>query len=234
VILPSLPGVERELDALASTFSGVRTALNEEATEQSFSRAAAQAGVLHVASHAFVNASSPLQNAILLRPDSSSDGVLFLHELQGERNRIPMAVLSSCNTAKGSLHEGEGMEGLQYAFRAMGAESTVSTLWPVADGASVDLMSSFYRHLRSGRSKDEALRQARLDFLEENPQKASPFFWAPTVLYGSPTSLPLGHSLLPAWAWWGGGAVVSVVLLGAIGWAWRRSLPPPFCHGPQP
>lgn len=240
VALPSLPGVERELVALGSTVSGVRTALDEEATEQSFRRGANQAGVLHVASHAFVNASSPLQNAILLRTDvssahSSSDGVLFLHELQHLQNRIPLVVLSSCNTAKGSLRQGEGMEGLQYAFRAMGAESTVSTLWPVADDASAELMSSFYRHLRSGRSKDEALRQAQLDFLEANPQKASPFFWAPTVLYGSPTPVPLDDpSVFSPWMWWMLGGVVLVALLGAAGRGWSRPFPPPFCHGPQP
>jgi CHAT domain-containing protein len=233
--LPPLPGVQRELDALQSTFSDTRVALNDAANERAFCRDAQRAGILHIASHAFVNSSSPLQNAILLRPDSkdergdaerrsptaSSDGVLFLHELQGQQSHIPLVVLSGCSTAKGTLRGGEGMEGLQYAFRAMGAQSTLSTLWPVADEASVELMESFYRHLADGLAKDEALRQAQLAYLEAHPQKSSPFYWAPSVLYGSTASLPLESRLLPGWAWWGLGILGAAGLVILVVW-YRR------------
>jgi CHAT domain-containing protein len=238
VALPSLPGVRDELDALESTVPDAQVALNDRATEAAFCRSVQEAGVLHVASHTFVNPSSPLQNAILLRADStassSSDGVLFLHELQGQRARIPMVVLSGCDTASGTLRGGEGMEGLQYAFRAMGAQSTVSTLWPVADQSNRLLMEAFYQGLQDGLPKDEALRQAQLQFLREHPDRASPFFWAPPVLYGSPGSLPLEGPLLPVWTWWLLGVLALLVLLGLVAWGWSRSLPPPFCHGPQP
>jgi len=244
--LPSLPGVQQEVRALQSTVSDARIALNQRATETDFCRSIRRAGVVHVASHAFVNASSPLRNAILLRsaqnssdsaPDSSaerspssSDGVLFLHELQGQRSRIPMVVLSGCNTASGTLRGGEGMEGLQYAFRAMGAQSTVSTLWPVADQASVELMQTFYQNLQDGLPKDVALQQAQLRFLRTHPEQASPFFWASTVLYGSTTPLPLDGPLLPGWAWWALGIVGLFFLAVALLWWNRDRLPAPFCH----
>ena len=237
--LPPLPGVQRELDALQSAVPDTRVALNDAANEQSFCRDAQRAGILHVASHAFVSSSSPLQNAILLRPSpdgdrtggerssptASSDGVLFLHELQGQQSRIPLVVLSGCSTAEGTLRGGEGMEGLQYAFRAMGARSTLSNLWPAADEASVELMGAFYQNLTDGLAKDEALRQAQLSYLQNHPQKASPFFWAPTVLYGSPAALPLESGGLPVWAWWalGGLGVVGLVLL--VAW-YRRNRGP--------
>lgn len=232
--LPPLPGVQEELNALRSSVGDAHVAINGNATEQAFCRDARRAGILHVASHAFVNASSPLQNAILLRTDSTaqdnSDGVLFLHELQRQQSRIPLVVLSGCSTARGTLRGGEGMEGLQYAFRAMGAQSTVSTLWPVDDDASVELMERFYDHLGDGLSKDRALRQAQLDYLSAHPEKASPFFWAPSVLYGSPTALPLSSpSGLPFWAWAFFLVVGGLLLLGLLLW-WRRDrLPPPFC-----
>jgi CHAT domain-containing protein len=232
--LPSLPGVRDELRALQSTVPRARVRLDGQATERRLRRSIRNAGVLHVASHAFVNDASPLQNAILLRPDSreggtparpgagSSDGVLFLHELQGQRAQIPMVVLSGCSTGAGTLRGGEGMEGLQYAFRAMGAQSTVSTLWPVADRASVDLMRSFYHNLQDGDPKDVALREAQLAYLEDHPKKASPFFWAPPVLYGSPASLPLDGPPLAPWVWWGLGVIV-VVGIGGGGWVLHRS-----------
>jgi CHAT domain-containing protein len=229
-----LPGVERELRALASTVADTRIALNRTATEQSLRHDVRTAGILHLASHAFVHPSSPLQNALLLHPDSSetdpSNGVLFLHELHEHRSRIPLVVLSGCGTANGPLRGGEGMEGLQYAFRAMGARSTLSTLWPVSDAASVDLMRSFYRHLEEGLSKDRALQQAKLQYLTDHPQRSSPFFWAPPILYGTTTSLPLE----PAWGMtsWGWAALgLSGVLLAGLLFWWRRErLPGPFCH----
>jgi CHAT domain-containing protein len=233
--LPPLPGVQKEIDALTSSISNARMAVNGDATEQSFCRDARRAGILHVASHAFVNASSPLQNAILLRTDStaqsSSDGVLFLHELQSQQSQIPLVVLSGCSTARGSLRGGEGMEGLQYAFRAMGAQSTVSTLWPVDDDASSELMARFYDHLNDGLSKDRALRQAQLDYLSAHPEKASPFFWAPPVLYGSPAALPISSSSFPAWGW---GVVLAVfLLLGLLLWWQRERLLAPLSGNPH-
>jgi len=239
--IPSLPGVERELRSLQNTVADVRVALNDEATESRLRHDVRRAGVLHVASHAVVNPSSPFQNALLLHPDSSgqaaSDGVLFLHELRG-RTDVPLVVLSACNTARGPIRGGEGMEGLQYAFRAMGTRSTLSTLWAVSDDASVDLTTSFYRHLRAGVSKDRALRQARLDYLRAHPDRASPFFWAAPVLYGSTAPVPLeAPSVFAArsgWLW-GGLAVLGVLGL-TVGLLWHRRnrLPEPFCGVGRP
>jgi CHAT domain-containing protein len=227
--LPPLPGVQKELRALSSTVADTRVALNQDASEPAFRRDVERAGVLHVASHAFVNAPSPLQNAILLRTDTtaapSSDGVLFLHELQGRHSAIPLVVLSGCSTAEGTLRGGEGMEGLQYAFRAMGARATLSTLWPVVDETSVTLMSSFYDYLEDGHPKDRALQRAQLDYLRAHPEQASPFFWAPAVLYGSPRSLPLeAPSPLPMQGWGILGLLGLLVLAGlALWWVQRRT-----------
>ena len=249
--LPPLPGVEEEIRSLKARFPGARVAMNDEATEADFCRSLRTAGIVHIASHAFVNATAPLQNAILLRgerrtprylasaasPESESDsptetdavgrersdGLLFLHELQGERARLPMVVLSGCSTARGTLRGGEGMEGLQYAFRAMGAQSTVSTLWPVADDASVQLMDTFYAHLQNGAAKDEALRRARLHILRSRADWASPFFWAPPVLYGSPSPLPLEPSQGFSLAWWLIGGTVAALVVFVLAWK-RRTL----------
>jgi CHAT domain-containing protein len=209
------------METLTQMLGDVETYLDDNATESAFTSACRRAGVLHLASHAFVHPSSPLQNAFLLRPDSGSDGVLFLHELRVQDRPIPLAVLSGCSTARGTLRGGEGMAGLQYAFRAMGAQSTVANLWAAADRPSVALMTSFYEDLQAGLPKDRALRQAKLTYLETHPQKASPFFWAPSVLYGSPKPVPLeGRSLLPLWAW--SVAALAVFVLAVFLWGRTR------------
>jgi len=225
---PSLPGARAEIDALTRQLGDVHTFLDEAATEPAFASASRRAGVVHLASHAFVHPSSPFQNAILLHPDSSSDGLLFLHELQSRDRALPLAVLSGCSTAQGTLRGGEGMAGLQYAFRAMGAQSTVANLWPTADQSSVALMSAFYRNLQSGLPKDRALRQAKLTYLENHPDRASPFFWAPAVLYGSPQPVPLeGTARSLARSWWLSGFIGILVLLGGIAlWQYARSSVP--------
>ncbi len=224
--LPSLPGVQTELNAVQKVTDNATVAYNEEATETAAQNAMERAGVLHLASHAFVHPSSPLQNAFLLHPDSSSNGVLFLHELQAQECQIPLVVLSGCSTARGTLHKGEGLAGLQYAFRAMGAQSTVANLWPAADEASVELMSHFYQHLREGRPKDRALRQAKLDYLQDQPGRTSPFFWGATVLYGSPAPVQLGApSESSRWAWSALGLLAVLILLGLL--FWRASPPLP-------
>jgi len=234
--LPSLPGVQEEMQSVGQLVEGAEVATDDAATETGVRRACRQAGVVHLASHAFVHPTSPLQNAFLFRPDSTSapptDGVLFLHELRPRSHRIPLVVLSGCSTAQGTLHGGEGMAGLQYAFRAMGARATVSNLWPATDQSSTTLMERFYRHLRNGPPKDEALRQAKLGYLDAHPSKASPFFWAPTVLYGSPQPLSLqSPSLLPLWAWTLLGAGALLLLGSALYWirpALVRSISPDF------
>ena len=215
--LPPLPGVRSELSALDRLFDNAKTFLDEQATEPAFAAASQEADVLHLASHALVSPSSSLRNAFLLHPDSSSDGLLFLHELQTRDQALPLAVLSGCNTARGTLRGGEGMSGLQYAFRIMGARSTVSNLWPTADRSSVALMERFYQNLQAGQPKDRALRQAKLTYLENHPDNLSPFFWAPTVLYGSPRPLQLNASDDSSLRTWGPVALALLVVL--LGWS---------------
>jgi CHAT domain-containing protein len=212
--LPPLPGVRSEINTIDRLFGDAKTFLDERATESAFATATQQAGVVHLASHAFVHPTSSLQNAFLLHPDSSSDGLLFLHELQSRNRPLPLAVLSGCSTARGTLRGGEGMAGLQYAFRAMGAESTVANLWPTADRPSVALMEHFYRNLQEGLPKDRALRQAKLTYRANHPDHASPFFWGPSVIYGSPRPVPLDPSrTVPVWLWWALGLALCAALL---------------------
>ena len=126
------------------------------------------------------------------------DGLLHLFELQERRFTTSLVVLSACETARGELHVGEGMQSLQYAFRAMGAASTLSHLWRVEDKTTAALTRAFYRHLIAGRPRDVALQKAQLALLEEAAAgRASPFFWAPPVLYGQ--SAPLDLEGRPFW-----------------------------------
>ena len=59
------------------------------------------------------------------------------------------------------------------------------TLWQVADKSSSELMTSFYRYLKRGKSKQEAMRLAKLDYLKTADDLTSnPYFWSAFVVLG--------------------------------------------------
>jgi CHAT domain-containing protein len=77
--------------------------------------------------------------------------------------------------------KGEGLMSLTRAFMYAGTPSVVVSLWNVNDESAADLMIRFYRNLKTGMNKGEALRQAQLETIQDN---GFPFFWAPFVLIG--------------------------------------------------
>jgi len=95
--------------------------------------------------------------------------------------RTRLVVLSACETGLGKEVKGEGLMSLTRAFMYAGTPSVVVSLWNVNDESAADLMIRFYRNLKTGMSKGEALRQAQLETIRDN---GFPFFWAPFVLVG--------------------------------------------------
>src|SRR2546422_153123 len=98
-----------------------------------------------------------------------------------------LVVLSACETGLGDLRTGEGVSGLRSAFRYAGARSLVMSLFKVPDEATRELMGRFYRKLKEGRGKLEALREAELEVIRERRERtgsAHAFYWASFVLVG--------------------------------------------------
>ncbi|MEA3462785.1 MAG: CHAT domain-containing protein, partial [Bacteroidota bacterium] len=51
--------------------------------------------------------------------------------------------------------------------------------------SSSELMTSFYKYLKRGRSKQEAMRLAKIEYLEEADDLTSnPYFWSGFVVLG--------------------------------------------------
>lgn len=81
----------------------------------------------------------------------------------------------------GELSHGDEIIGLSRAFIYAGTPSIVASLWAVDDAATAGLMESFYRHLRAGYGKAEALRGAQLEMMTE---KGDAYYWAGFSLVG--------------------------------------------------
>lgn len=77
-----------------------------------------------------------------------------------------------------------------------GARAVLASLWNVADTSTHALMGEFYRRVKAGRNKVQALKEVQLAMLRpQNPDGlrpalldrsdwTHPFFWAPLVLIG--------------------------------------------------
>jgi CHAT domain-containing protein/Tfp pilus assembly protein PilF len=115
---------------------------------------------------------------------AGEDGILTALEASGLNLwGTKLVVLSACDTGLGEVRSGEGVYGLRRAFALAGAESLVMTLWPVSDHATRRLMAQYYKNLKGGMGRGEALRQVRLDMLKRDPQ-LHPFYWANFIQSG--------------------------------------------------
>ncbi|MCO6488719.1 MAG: CHAT domain-containing protein [Phaeodactylibacter sp.] len=138
---------------------------------------------IHYAGHAHPNDQAGHRSFLALT-GGAEDAYLYAGEIMGPGRELParMVVLSGCNTNQGSLRKGEGIIGLQYAFSIAGAQSLIASLWAVDDQATRQLFARFYQLLSQGDSKHYALRQARLELLQEGK---APYYWAAFTAFGN-------------------------------------------------
>lgn len=197
--LAELLGAKIEVESLSKHFPGI--SLKEaEATEANFKKLAHDYTILHLATHAIIDEVNPLNSRLLFTMDSDSieDGDLNAWELFNMQINARLAVLSACNTGFGKVQKGEGVLSLGRAFAYAGCPSRLMSLWPAQDASTAELMVSFYQNLADGLSKDEALRQAKLQYLEEaNDFNLHPFYWAGFVLQGDPSPIYDSSPILP-------------------------------------
>ena len=160
--------------------------LGDKATETAFkSQPLADFKIIHFAVHGISVPDFPERDALVLGrdPHSTDDGLLQVREIAQLRLDADLVTLSACNTATGKLEGEEGIIGLTQAFLFAGARTVAASLWPVDDASTEFLMKRFYIHLAQGEDEASALRQAKLDYLKQKPDKP-PIFWAPFVVVG--------------------------------------------------
>jgi hypothetical protein len=177
-----LPDAESEVRSIAALEADSRTYTRRAASETSFRKEAPTARYLHLASHGEFRADKPLESRLLLAPDTENDGVLTVREIYDMRLDADLVTLSACQTGLGSVRSGDDLVGLTRGFFYAGSRNVVATLWEVSDEATAMLMKEFYRLIKAGRPKQEALRQSQLLLQRVSPH---PFYWAAFQLTGS-------------------------------------------------
>ncbi len=183
--LQRLPETRKEVEALAQLYgSGARVIVDKEATVSAVLSDIPKSRVVHLACHGLLDNQDPLGSALVFTPSGDDDGFLRAYQvLGGVPLGTDLVVLSACETGRGAEIKHEGVVGLSWAFLGAGARSVVVSLWEVKDTSTAELMVSFHRHLREGKSKDEALRSAQLGLIRSQ-QHAHPYHWSGFVLMG--------------------------------------------------
>ena len=185
-VLYDLPEARQEAEYI-SKITGGKAYLFSHAKESVFKKVAASYSIIHLAMHTYLNDQNPMKSAMIFSQenDPPEDGLLYTYEVYGIPMNAKMVVLSSCNTGNGLLSSGEGILSLARGFLYSGCQSVVMSMWEVDDKSGTEVMKMFYDNLMRGKSKSQALKASRTEYLKNASQlRSHPYFWASLVVYG--------------------------------------------------
>lgn len=199
----TIPFAAQEVDTVAGFFANAHSQVNERWTRPALAaRLHGFRGIAHLAMHADVDDSQPLQSYLLLDerhrnlvaarrnagvetarafrrgrrfPISDDDTLHVLRAadvLNLDGAGLKLVVLSACNTALGRHLSGEGMMGLTQAFLCAGTQRLLTTLWQVDDQSTFELMPRFYRPLARGVAPARALQAAQIETIRTLEKEA--------------------------------------------------------------
>ncbi|HEV2799826.1 MAG TPA: CHAT domain-containing tetratricopeptide repeat protein [Pyrinomonadaceae bacterium] len=193
--LTPLPEAEAEVKKLSRLYGESRSKVyvGAAAREDQLRAEAGKYRILHLATHGLLDDTSPMFSQLVMSQEGlpeTEDGLLEAWEILELDLNAELVVLSACETARGRVHEGEGLIGLTWALFVAGSPATLVSQWKVGSASTTDLMLDFHLNLRPAArraqpavSKATALRAAMLKMLRTR-QYNHPFYWAPFVIVG--------------------------------------------------
>jgi CHAT domain-containing protein len=190
--LVPLPFAEKEIDEISDQLNdldNLSLLTGDAASKANFLNSAIQSKVIHLATHSEVSNEDPLYSTLYFTAGSdqdslSEDGTLYAYELYNLDLKSDLIFMNSCSSGSGTYMQGTGIMGINRALRYAGAKSLILNLWPVNDVVAADFAADFYDQLSKGKSKSEALREAKLNQLMKG--SADPHFWGVYMLMGNP------------------------------------------------
>lgn len=169
--------------------------ISEESTKNTFRANAGQTLIIHVGTHAESNNEHPEFSKLIFAKSLLSweeENALFVDEIYNFDLTADLAVLTACESGKPGYQDGEGMISLAHVFNYAGSESILTGLWKIDEQASTILLDLFYENILQGMDKDEALRAAKLSYLEKaEGRMLSPQYWAGLVIVGNTSPIDI-------------------------------------------
>ena len=183
-MLPSLPGIEGDLQAAAGALPNQTVLQGPEATLENIQRALAKAGVFHFSGHAIMTAGDA---ALVLAPRASGDQDRLLWASQIPKRMIRscrLVMLAACSTGRAAGEDNDPSSVMARQFIMAGVPEVIASRWDVDSRATSALVKMFYMKVAQGASSEEALI-ASVRELREQPAFAHPYFWAAFDLFRS-------------------------------------------------
>ncbi|MCP4437576.1 MAG: CHAT domain-containing protein [Aureispira sp.] len=221
--LAPLPSIKQEIKKLETLYGAGQFLYGEAVNEATFKKIAGDYAIVHLAMHGLLNENHALLSSLAFSEngDTLEDNFLEAHEISNMQLNTDLVVLSACETGYGKFEQGEGVMSLARSFMYAGVPSLVVSLWQVNDKATAVLMENFYSNLYDGMSKNNALQQAKLDYIKNvKGIGAHPAFWSPFIQIGNTDAVNVAKG--KTWLWWLGGlAGLALVVLAGRKWLKR-------------
>jgi CHAT domain-containing protein/Tfp pilus assembly protein PilF len=116
----------------------------------------------------------------------TDDGILSAYEVSSlDLHGTELVVLSACESGLGEVMDGEGVYGLRRSFQLAGARTVISSLWPVYDKTTAQMMGNLYNS--TGSPLFERMRSMQLEEIKKLRAAGlqdHPFLWAAFVASG--------------------------------------------------
>lgn len=204
-----LPNNQANVSFLSKLFSG-ESFVKTSASKQNFDiQSQNHTKILHLSMHAGASPTDPMESYMAFEKDS-----LFVHDIYARSIPAELAILDACETGVGILSNGEGVMNLSRAFLHAGCQSVAMSLWKLTSSPETsEIIKDFITLVENGKPKDEALRTAKLNYLNKHRKDlvlSHPFYWSPLILVGKPEAIVETN-----WAWWIFGGI-SLVLMGVL------------------
>ena len=195
---PTLKGTKKEGLAISKIIEA-ELVMGKNATEE-FIFKNQNPKILHIASHSYffnikeMNAHPMMRSGIVLSGvnnktnSPNNDGYLTALEFSRlELEGTELVVISGCDSGRGAImpSTGDSIYGLKRAISVAGAKSSLLSLWKVSDDGTAKFMEYFYKKIKEGKGKSEALVETK-EFFRKHPNKKlrSPYIWAAFQLSG--------------------------------------------------
>ena len=162
---------------VSARMSDVIVRTGDAATIATLREHGSSAGLLHFATHGKLDPAAPERSYLVLGDNTRIDAIdIMTLDLQDAE----LAFLSACETGRG----GDGLEfaTLARAFSHAGVPTTIASLWPVGDNATLKLVHAFYETYGDDAAK--ALADAQRAMIAQPGAMAHPATWAPFQVYG--------------------------------------------------
>ncbi len=196
-LLP-LPNTIKEAENCLIHFKG-ELLIQDKASLLNFQAKSGNYSILHLATHAVFNDSSPEFSYLAFTPSVSSPYLLYTKDLYNLKLNADLVTLSACESGMGTLHRGEGLMSLARGFYFSGSNAIMSTLWKINDNSTAVVMDHFYSNLSKRHSKSHALQKAQLSFLKANKDTplSHPYYWSAFIISGHTEALqtPTNYNL---------------------------------------